>query len=146
MIIPDVNILVYAFHADAVEHDLCAKWLNAVLGEPVQLGLVDAVLTGFLRVVTNQRIFTDAATMKAALLFTDILRSAPRSQPVLPTDATWDQFAMFAERDPFIVGNLVPDAWIAALAITNSARVATADTGFARFEGLSWFNPAEIAT
>ena len=59
----------------------------------------------------------------------------------MPTNASWEQFAALASTDPFIVGNLVPDTWLAALAMSNGAHLATADAGFARYKGLSWFNP-----
>ena len=71
----------------------------------------------------------------------DALRSAPASIDLNPNEAAWQQFDQFVKDDPALVGNLIPDAWIAALAVTNNARVATADRGFARFTGLAWFNP-----
>ncbi len=141
MILPDVNTLVYAFHRDAVGHDRYADWLSAVLAGSEPLMLADVVLTGFLRVVTNRRIFTDPAPMQAALSFVEVLRAAPVSSALSPSDATWRQFARFVNEDSYLIGNLVPDAWIAALAVTSGARVATADAGYARFSGLRWFDP-----
>lgn len=141
MILPDVNMLVYAFHGDATDHERHADWLDSVLAGPEPMLLPDVVLTGFLRVVTNRRIFTDPAPAPAALAFVEALRASPAGRGLSPTDAAWRQLARFISNDPYIVGNLVPDAWIAALAVTSGARVATADAGFARFEGLMWFNP-----
>ncbi len=43
--------------------------------------------------------------------------------------------------DPQVRANLVPDAYLAAVAITHNARIATRDRGFARFPGLRWFDP-----
>ena len=142
MICPDVNVLVYAYRGDLDEHEMFRHWLDAALEGPEPFGLVDVVLTGFLRVVTNRRVFANPAPTTAALSFVDALRAAPAARQLQATEATWRQFSQFAERDSFIAGNLVPDAWIAALAISSGARVATADAGFARFDGLSWFNPA----
>lgn len=144
MICPDVNVLVYAYRRDFDEHEALRTWLDASLDGPESLGLVDTVLTGFLRVVTNRRIFANPAPTSAALSFVNAVRAAPAARPLRATEAAWQQFARFAARDALIVGNLVPDAWIAALAISAGARVATADAGFARFEGLTWFNPAHI--
>lgn len=142
MILPDVNTLVYAFHRDAVGHDRYADWLRDVSAGTEPLALADVVLTGFLRIVTNRRIFTDPASMPAALSFVEVLRGCAVSRALAPTDAAWRQFARFVEEDSHLAGNLVPDAWIAALAVTSGARVATADAGFARFPGLYWFDPA----
>ncbi|WP_419944190.1 hypothetical protein [Candidatus Poriferisodalis sp.] len=56
------------------------------------------------------------------------------------TAAAWQQFAAFTEADRLLRGNLVPDTWLAATALTNGASIATA-AGFSRFEGLEWFDP-----
>ena len=142
MILPDVNVLVYAFHRDTAPHEDYAEWLNSALAGSEPILLPDVVLTGFLRVVTNRRIFTDPAPAPTALAFVEALRASPVSRALNPTDAAWRQLARFVDNDPYLVGNLVPDTWIAALAVASGARVATADAGFARFEGLAWFNPA----
>ena len=141
MILPDVNVLVYAYRADLDQNEVFRPWLEAALDGTEPIGLADVILTGFLRVVTNRKAFANAATIQAAMSFVEEVRSAPPCQPVLPTNATWRQFATLVDRDPYIVSNRVPDAWIASLAMTSGARVATADAGFARFQGLSWFNP-----
>ena len=141
MILPDVNTLVYAFHRDTSHHDGYAGWLNSALADSEPMLLPDVVLTGFLRVVTNRRIFTDPAPAPVALSFVEALRVSPVGRALNPTNAAWRQLARFVNDDPYLVGNLVPDAWIAALAVASGARVATADAGFARFAGLAWFNP-----
>ena len=142
MICPDVNVLVYAYRGDLDDHETFRRWLDTALDGPEPLGLVDAVLTGFLRVVTNRRVFANPAPTSAAMSFVDAVRAAPAARRLQATEATWRQLWQFVERDSFVAGNLVPDAWIAALAVSAGARVATADAGFARFEGLTWFNPA----
>ena len=141
MILPDVNTLVYAFRRDSQHFEDYAGWLNATMDGSEPILLPDVVLTGFLRVVTNRKIFTDPAPVLAALAFVEALRASPVGRALNPTDAVWRQLARFVNDDPYLVGNLVPDAWIAALAVASGARVATADAGFARFKGLIWFNP-----
>lgn len=141
MILPDVNTLVYAFRRDTEHFEDYAGWLNATMAGSEPIFLPDVVLTGFLRVVTNRKIFSDPAPAPAALSFVETLRTSPVGRGLNPTDAAWRQLARFVATDPYLVGNLVPDAWIAALAVASGARVATADAGFARFEGLSWFSP-----
>lgn len=145
MILPDVNVLVYAYRADLDQHETYRPWLSETLDGPEPLGLPDVVLTGFMRVVTNRRIFANPSPIQAALTFVERVRAAPVARSVPATDATWREFAKFAQFDSRIVANLVPDAWIAALAVSVGARLATADAGFARFEGLKWFNPRHSA-
>ncbi|MCY3849336.1 MAG: PIN domain-containing protein [Acidimicrobiaceae bacterium] len=141
MILPDVNILVYAYKREEADHLRCADWLNGVVAGSETLALVDVVLTGFLRVVTNRRIYADPAPLHDSLAFVDRLRSARPARTVHATNAAWDKFAAFAENDRMLRGNLVPDAWLASVAVSVGARLATADAGFARFGGLEWFNP-----
>lgn len=69
MICPDVNVLVYAYRGDLKEHETFRRWLEVALDGPEPLGLADVVLTGFLRVVTNRRVFANPAPTTAALSF-----------------------------------------------------------------------------
>lgn len=140
MILPDVNVLVYAFHRGAAEHDRYAAWLTEAMNTSV-LALAEPALTGFVRIVTNPRIVVNAAPTPAALDFLDRVRGAPRARVIAPTVSTWTRMREIAERDPQVRGKLVPDAWLASLALSHGCRLATADRGFARFEGLDWFVP-----
>lgn len=141
MILPDINVLVYAFHRDSPRHEAYAAWLAGALGGGEELALTDVVLTGFVRVVTNSRAFADPAPAPDALSFVTILRAAPAARVLVPTDASWVRFGQIIATDRQVRGNLVPDAWLAALAVTHGCRLATADRGFARFEQLDWFIP-----
>ncbi|MGH3584889.1 MAG: TA system VapC family ribonuclease toxin [Pseudonocardia sp.] len=142
MIVPDVNVLVYAYRREAGSHERYASWLAGVIAGADELGLVESALTGFVRIVTNPRIVADPAPTGEALRFVHALRTGQRARCLTATDATWAQLASFARVDPHVRGNLVPDAWLAAMARSHGGRVATADRGFARFPGLDWFDPA----
>ena len=142
MILPDVNVIVCAYKREEEHHARYADWLNGVAAGTETLALVDIVLTGFLRIVTNRRIYADPAPLSEALSFVAALRAAGPGRAVHATAAAWEQFAAFAESDRLLRGNLVPDAWLAAIAVTSGARIATADAGFSRFAGLDWFDPA----
>jgi len=145
LILPDVNVLVYAFRREAVDHDRYASWLSATLVGS-ELALVETVLLGMLRIVTSPRIMVDPAPTSVALRFVDVLLAAPRARQLAPTASTWERFRGIAARDELVRGPLVPDAWLAALALSHGCRLATADRGFARFEGLDWFVPVEPVT
>jgi toxin-antitoxin system PIN domain toxin len=142
VILPDVNVLVYAFRREAQHHDRYASWLRGVIGGSDELALAENVLTGFLRIVTNPRVMADPAPIADALAFVNTLRRARRSRSVAGTEATWTRLANLAADDQHVRGNVVPDAWLAALALSHGCRLATADRGFARFPGLDWFDPA----
>ncbi|MGL5819005.1 MAG: TA system VapC family ribonuclease toxin [Phycicoccus sp.] len=146
MILADVNVLVFAYRREAEDHDAYAAWLAELIAGQDELALVDHCLTGFLRVVTNPRIFADPAPGAEALTFVDRVRRARRGRPVAATPATWDVFARYVTEDRAIRGNLVPDAYLAALAVSHGCRLATGDRGFARFPGLKSFDPLTSAS
>ena len=141
LLVPDVNVLVYAFRADADEHAPYAEWLERSLVED-RIGLADTILSGFVRIVTHPRIMAVPAPTAIAVEFTERLAAAPGSSWLSQGASAWDRFSGLAASDPGVRGNLVPDAHIAALCIANGATLATRDRGFARFEALRWFDPA----
>ncbi len=140
MWIADANVLVGAFREDAPDHPALRAFLDAALRSEAVAGLADAVLCGFLRVVTHPRIFTPAAPLAAALEFAGRLRAHDRAVLVAPGPRHWDIFARLC-READARGNLVPDAHLAALAIERGAELVTLDRGFARFPGLRWRDP-----
>ena len=142
MIILDVNVVVYAYRREAVEHDRYHAWLSELVAGRDDIGLVEATFVGFLRIVTNPKIVRPPAPTGDALRFVDAVRSGRRARWLSANGATWDAFAAIVGADPVVRGNPVPDAWLAALGISNGCRLATADRGFSRFEGLDWFDPA----
>lgn len=141
MIIPDVNCLVYAFRREAAEHERCAAWLIDVVGGSEELGLVDHCLNGLLRIVTNPRIFADPAPSSSAMSFVDWLRAASRSHRVAATATTWSLLGGMVDDDPGLRGNMMPDAYLAALTISHGGRLASSDRGFGRFPGLDRLDP-----
>lgn len=142
MIVPDVNVLVHAYRRESPKHERYAEWLGGVVAGDDELGLVESVLTGFVRIVTNPRIVADPAPTGDALAFVRAVRSSARARALAATDSTWVQLERYAQVDRQVRGNLVPDAWLAAMARSHGGRMATADRGFARFEGLDRFDPA----
>jgi toxin-antitoxin system PIN domain toxin len=144
VILPDVNVLVYAFRRAAPEHERYAAWLNEVVEGAEELALHDLPLVGLVRIVTNPRVVREPAPVSLALEFVNRLIDAPRARWVSGGPRAWSRFAELAGGDRFLGGNLTPDAYLASLALTHRCRLATADRGFARFPGLDWFDPAAV--
>ena len=142
MILPDVNVLVYAHRGDAPDHPRYAAWLEATARSDSAFGLADLVLSGFVRVVTHPRVFDPPTPLEDALAFVDGLRARPNCTPVAPGPRHWHLFASMCRRVG-ARGNLVPDAYFAALAIETGSEWITADRGFARFPGLRWRHPLD---
>jgi len=142
VILADVNVLVYAFRREAPRHQHYQEWLTELVGGDEELALHEIPLAGFLRIVTNARIFTRPAPAEIALHFVDRLISAPRARWLSAADVIWSRLRSLVRDDPGLTGNLVPDALLASLALANGCRLATADRGFARYPRLVWFDPA----
>lgn len=140
MILPDVNVLVQAHRRDAQEHRPLRKWLEGVVEADQAYGLSDLVLSGFIRVVTHPRIFREPSSLDDALAFAEQLREQPNCVLVQPGPRHWDIFARLC-RKASSRGNLIPDAFLAALAIEAGCEWITMDRDFARFEGLRWRHP-----
>jgi toxin-antitoxin system PIN domain toxin len=140
MILPDVNVLVYAHREDARDHARYRDWLRGAVNGPPAFGLSDLVLSGFLRVVTHPRVFADPTPIEQALGFARVLRSSESCVRVAPGDRHWEIFAALCGQAR-VRGNLVPDAWFAALAIESGSEWITTDRDYARFPGLRWRHP-----
>lgn len=141
IIVPDVNVLLYALHPAGTEHAQHVAWLRELVNGPHDLGLVDTVLLGVVRLATHPRVFDPTVDLTTVRQFVDDLRRAPRARPLAGNDAVHETFDALLAGDPQATGNLVPDAWLAAVTIAHGGRLATADRGMARWPGLDLFQP-----
>jgi toxin-antitoxin system PIN domain toxin len=140
MLLPDVNVLVYAHREDAPNHGAYRAWLEATINSDQAYGIADIVLSGFLRVVTHPRVFNPPSTIKQAIAFARDVRNQPNCVIVRPGPRHWTIFEELCEATN-VKGNLVPDAYLAALAIESGSEWITTDRDYSRFPGLSWRHP-----
>lgn len=138
MQLPDVNVLIYAHREDAPEHARYATWLRALTASAEPFALSEIVLAGFIRLVTNKKIFSPPTPMETAIAFCQRLATRPRAVMVRPTPRHWEVFVELC-RDT--EGPLVSDAYLAALAIEHGCELISTDSDFARFAGLRWRHP-----
>ncbi|MEP6591955.1 MAG: type II toxin-antitoxin system VapC family toxin [Gemmatimonadota bacterium] len=136
----DVNVLVYAFREGAPEHAAHRAWLDALVRSDEAYAVSDQVLASFLRIVTHPHIFHPPAPMDAALGFANAFRTQPNAVMIAPGLRHWEIFQRHS-REAGAKGNLVPDAWLAALAIESGCEFVTTDRDFARFPELRWCHP-----
>jgi toxin-antitoxin system PIN domain toxin len=136
----DVNVIVYAHREDAVDHPRYRQWLTGLIGGDAAYGLADLVLSGFVRVVTHPRVFRDPSPLEVALAFVSEIRDRPHRIPVEPGERHWNIFTGLC-RTGNARGNLVADAYLAALAIESGAEWITTDRDYGRFPGLRWRHP-----
>jgi len=133
-------VLVYAFHEGTPDHKRYREWLEAAAISDEPLGLSELVLSGFVRVATHPRIFSPPAPVVEALAFVAALRAQPNAVIVMPGERHWEIFDRLC-RDAGARGNLVADAYLAALAIESGCEWITTDRDFSRFPGLRWRHP-----
>lgn len=144
MILPDVNVLVYAFSRNAPDHQRYRDWLEETLESSQAFGIADIVLSGFLRVVTHPRVFSPQSPLELAMRFCNALRDQPNAVLVEPGPRHWEIFVDLC-RKAAASGNLISDAYLAALAIESGSEWITADRDFSRFTGLKWRHPFQSA-
>jgi len=142
MILMDVNVLVYAFRKDAVDHARYHGWLEGVVNAPDAFGIPDFVMSGFLRVVTHPKVFKHPSSWAEASVFAEMVRSQPNCRRVACGERHWEIFVELCRRSG-ARGNLVADAFLAALAIESGCELITTDRDFAKFPDLKWRHPLD---
>jgi len=141
MMLVDTNILIYAHRRDAQRHPEYRDWVRAMINGPEPYAVSDFAVTGMIRVVTDKRFYHEwASTIDEALAFADEIRNQPQAQVIDPGAKFWGIFSSLC-RQVGAAGKLIPDAYLAALAIEHGCEVITADQDFLRFPGLRWRHP-----
>ena len=140
MILCDVNVLLYAFRKDAADHDKYLAWLEGIVNGDAAYGVAPQVLAAVIRLATHPRVFAQPSRLDEAMAFSRTLIEQPNCVLVNPGPRHWDLFARLCA-DAKASGNLVPDAWFAAMAVESGCEWITTDRDYARFKGLRWRPP-----
>jgi toxin-antitoxin system PIN domain toxin len=140
MIVPDVNLLLYAYDESSPFHEPAKAWCEVVMSGPSPLTLLPAVVFGFVRIATHPRVFKDPLSVSEAA---DHVRSwlairHVQLHEMLPEDVAC---ALGLLEAAGTAGNLTRDAQIAAVALRLDAEVHTADLDFGRFPKVRFLNP-----
>ena len=139
MILPDVNLLVYAYNEDAPHHAAAKVWWEDCLSGTEPLALAWVVMLGFVRLMSNRRVLVRPMAAAEAVEHCRSWLLQPNVRILLPGPAHMDVLAGLLAGH--VGSNLVTDAHLAALAIEHQAELHSNDTDFARFSGLAWRNP-----
>ncbi len=140
MIVPDANLLLYAYDQSNPFHEAAATWWSRLLSGSEPVGLCSVVLFAFVRLGTSNRVFARPMTIQCAA---GHVRSWLKRSVVehLSMDDATAITALRLLENAGAGGNLTTDAQIAAVALRHRATVHTADSDFARFPDLRWGNP-----
>lgn len=135
MILLDVNVLVYACRSDAERHAAYHAWVSDALNGDEPVGIYPETLASLVRITTHAKVWKRPLSVADALAFADAVRGAPATVVVQPGEHHWSIFDELC-RETKVKGNLVMNAWLAAVAIENGCTLVTTDADFARFRGL----------
>ena len=143
MVCVDVNVLVQACLQISPRHHEARAWLLANRVLPEGLGLFSVVVSGFLRVATDRRVFSEPLDAAVAIAFIDSLTASPAVSILDSGPRHWDLFRqMVLDHRPS--SQDMTDVYLAAAALEIGATWVSFDLGFARFKGLRWLNPADL--
>ena len=140
MIVPDINLLVYAYHKNDPNHEGAKRWWEGLVNGIEAIGVPWAVSMGFVRLMLNPRILSSPMTPSVALGCVKTWMQYPHINPINPGA----DHLTHLQRDLDSSGGaakLVPDVHIAAIALEHQAVVHSNDLHFNRFPGLQWHNP-----
>lgn len=140
MILPDANLLLYAYDSDSPCHKVAARWWTGLLSGHEPVGLCAVVMFSFLRLSTHPKVFDRPLTVAEATTRIRSWIERPNVRVLYPGPKHLDIVCVLLAAAG-TGGNLVSDAQIAALALEYGAEIHSADTDFARFRGVKWTNP-----
>lgn len=142
MIVPDVNLLIYAHLPEAKQHAAARDWMEQTLSGVDTVGFPDIVVHSFLRLTTDVRILSQPASVSRSVEAVNEWL-AQSSASLLHAGPDHWQILQDLLRATGVRGSDVSDAVLAAIALEHDAVVHTTDRDFARFPGLKWKNPLE---
>ena len=140
MILIDANLLLYAYHPRAEQHEKSRAWLEAVFSGPDLVRFAWLTLWAFIRIATNARMFDRPLSASEAETAISSWLAQPVAGILEPGERHWDILRSLV-REGQATGPLVMDAVLAAVALEHGATLCTTDRDFSRFSGLRWINP-----
>lgn len=135
-----MNVLVNALRPDAEHHDQCREWLDRVAADPRPMAIAGAVVSGTVRILTHPRVFRPPSRAADVMDEVGRLLAAPSLVRIEPGPNHWQIFKRLVD-DVGARGNLIPDAWLAAIAIEHGCTFVSLDGDFPRFAGLDVERP-----
>ncbi|MFG6200805.1 type II toxin-antitoxin system VapC family toxin [Nonomuraea sp. NPDC050451] len=140
MLLSDINVLVNAFRREAPAHVACHKLVEELINGDSAYAVTDYVINGVIRVLSVAALHDPPPTMEEILGFADQVRNQPHAVVLNPGERHWEIFTRLC-READARRKLIPDAYLAALAIEHGCEFVTCDKDFARFQGLRWRSP-----
>lgn len=142
MILLDVNVVLAAYRADHTHHGLVRPWFDELTASDESFTVPDVVWVGFVRLATSRRVWEVPSTLGEAFGFVRSVQEQPgyigREAPD-PRARLFEEMCISADAS----GDLVPDAYLASLAVEHDCELVSLDRDFARFASLRWRRPGD---
>ncbi len=132
----DINVLIYSHREDSEKHSQYKTYVEEVINSELPFGFSELAASGFVRIVTHPKIFKTPTPLANAFSFINKIRNRPNSVIISPGIRHWDIFQSLCSHVK-ARGNLIPDAYFAALAIESGCTWITTDRDYSRFPNLS---------
>ncbi len=140
MILPDLNLLLYAYNPHVAQHEAASSWWEKALNDEELIGLPHEISFGFVRISTNARLGDAAVSLAEAEAVVASWLELPQARVLLPDENHFTR-TMDLMKASNATGAILSDAVLASYAIANRAVLCSNDADFSRFPGLSWENP-----
>jgi len=140
VIVPDANLLLYAYDSDSDRQRPAARWLGEMFSGPDTFGLSWLTIGAFLRISTHTRLGRSQLRMSFAINIVDEWMAMRAVRLIVPGKEHWVILREMLTTGR-VEGPVTTDAQLAALTMEHGAILHTADRDFARFPGLRWVNP-----
>jgi uncharacterized protein len=89
VILPDVNVLLYAFRCDAERHDDYRSWLDTLVNGEAAYGISPQVLASVIRIGTHRRIYVRPSSTPEAVAYCDAILQPEHCTVVQPGPRHW---------------------------------------------------------
>jgi uncharacterized protein len=140
MILPDLNLLLYAYNPHPQQHHKAAEWWNGAVNSEELIGIPNEICLGFVLIASNPRLGIAAVSVAEARAVVTSWLDLPQARILSPSANHFQQVMDLAEAAQ-IKGAVISDAVLAAFAIQHRATLYSSDTDFSKFRDLSWKNP-----
>ena len=140
MILPDLNLLLYAYNPHMPQHRAAHSWWEKVMNGDELIGMPLEVAFGFIRVATNPRLGPAKVALIDARRVVESWLDLPQARVLTPGPSHFTR-VMDLMGAAMAAGPVLSDAILAAYAVEHRATLFTNDGDFARFPGLQWENP-----
>ena len=142
MIVPDVNVLIYAYSETSPLHVKAKDWWEGLLNGSEEIGLPWSVSTGFVRLMANPMVVSPILEPLASWNVVSDWFEYPH---VVPLNPGRNHIELMRETLGVagISHSVVTDAHIAAIALEHDGEVHSKDSRFGRIPGLRWVDPLQ---